>query len=176
MSDRLMTYDELATFLGRTPEAARQLVKRKRWRRVTGNDGKARITVPFEAVEELEASRAGDPATTAPAAARATPDRPPADRPDVIAVLTGHISRLERELETARQRTEALEKDRDAALTRSADRDLIAVQLDALRAVLDAEKARTEEWKAVADRFASQAERLTAAEARRGWWPWRRRA
>jgi hypothetical protein len=65
------------------------------------------------------------------------------------------------------------------------------VQIAGLQAVLDAEKklhagtldrvaeekARIEEWKAVADRFASQAERLTeAAESRRGWWPWKRRA
>jgi hypothetical protein len=56
------------------------------------------------------------------------------------------------------------------------DRDLIAVQLDALRAVLEAEKQRTDEWKAVADRFAGQAEKLVEADARRGWWPWRRRA
>jgi hypothetical protein len=65
------------------------------------------------------------------------------------------------------------------------------VQIAGLQAVLDAEKKlhagaldrvaeeklRIEEWKAVADRFASQAERLVeAAEARRGWWPWKRRA
>jgi hypothetical protein len=172
-----MTYDELATFLGRTPEAARQLTKRKRWRRVTGNDGKARVSVPFDSLQELEANRPDDPATTARPATKPTPEQPPADRPDVISVLTGHISRLERELELLRQRSEGLEKERDAALAKGADRDLIAAQVDALRAVLDAEKQRTEEWKAVADRFALQAEKLVeAAEARRGWWPFRRTA
>jgi hypothetical protein len=65
------------------------------------------------------------------------------------------------------------------------------VQIAGLQAVLNAEKKlhagaldrvaeeklRIEEWKAVANRFASQAERLTeAAEARRGWWLWRKRA
>jgi hypothetical protein len=201
MTDRLMTYDELAAFLGRTPEAARQLAKRKRWRRVTGNDGKARVTVPIETVEEVEANRAADPATTSPAAPRSSPERPAADRPDVIAVLTGHISRLERELETARQRAEGLERDRDAALARGADRDAIAAQVDALRSVLDVERkvteevrqradeaqARTDEVKAERDRWVGAAEaaqariaELTAKaaelEARRGWWPFRRRA
>jgi hypothetical protein len=87
-----------------------------------------------------------------------------------VTVLSSHIKRLESELE-------AMKEERDAALARGADRDVIAVQLDALRAVLDAEKQRTDEWKAVADRFATQAEKLAeAAEARRGWWPFRRRA
>ncbi len=46
---------------------------------------------------------------------------------------------------------------------KAAERDVLAVKV--------------EEWKAVADRFATQAEKLAeAAEARRGWWPWRRRA
>jgi hypothetical protein len=63
-------------------------------------------------------------------------------------------------------------------------RDAIAAQVEALNTVLAverertaAEQARVEEWKAVADRFATQAEKLTeAAEARRGWWPFRQRA
>ena len=41
----------------------------------------------------------------------------------------------------------------------------------ALTAVVAAEKQRSEEWKAVADRFALQAEALAA---RRSWWPFRR--
>jgi hypothetical protein len=46
-----------------------------------------------------------------------------------------------------------------------------------LEALLDAERQRVEEWKAVADRFASQVEQLTAAVAtRRSWWPWKRSA
>ena len=51
MTDRQMTYDALASALGKTPDAARQLVKRKRWRRTIGNDGKARITVPDDELQ-----------------------------------------------------------------------------------------------------------------------------
>jgi hypothetical protein len=39
---------------------------------------------------------------------------------------------------------------------------------------LEAERARVEEWKAVADRFAAQTEQVLAAQARRSWWPWKR--
>jgi hypothetical protein len=75
-----------------------------------------------------------------------------------LTVLQGHIERLESELADAKER--------------AADRDVVASQLEALRAVLDLERQRTEEWKSVADRFAQQAERLAA----RRWWPFRRSA
>src|SRR4051794_5788298 len=41
VTDRLMTYDELAEALGRSGEAVRALVIRKRWRRTLENDGRA---------------------------------------------------------------------------------------------------------------------------------------
>ncbi len=43
-----LTYDEIATWLGIERESARQQVKRKRWARQNGNDGKVRIAVPEE--------------------------------------------------------------------------------------------------------------------------------
>jgi hypothetical protein len=43
-----MTYDEMATALGITPESARRLVTRRKWPRKIGSDGKARIAVPAE--------------------------------------------------------------------------------------------------------------------------------
>src|SRR4051812_33760610 len=51
MDERTFTYDELAMALGKSHEATRAMCIRKRWRRTIGNDGKARITVPVEAVE-----------------------------------------------------------------------------------------------------------------------------
>jgi cell division protein FtsB len=182
MSDtKWLTYAEIAEALGIGGDSARNLVRRKRWPRQPGNDGLTRVGVP---VEHLEAAK--DDAATNP------PIDPPndggADGTSVIAVLTQHINRLETEIENLKQEREVerselkaeiigLKSERDAALARGADRDVIAMQLEALRTVLDAEKQRTEEWKAVADRFASQAETLAeAARARRGWWPWRRSA
>jgi hypothetical protein len=40
-----LTYADLAARLGRSEDAAKSLAKRKRWKRSTGNDGLARITI-----------------------------------------------------------------------------------------------------------------------------------
>jgi hypothetical protein len=228
---RFLTYDEIASAFGINRESARQLVARKRWARRKGNDGKARIEVPSDALE----------------ATRTDPDPPhhPADdtgadplhdplhplqNTGVIAVLSRQIERLEADLiaskeelvlvkaerdaecaiaaqvnvlkaqleaeqrrgaelreerqrelgtvrEEARQNAEALKQERDTALSRASDRDALSVQLEALNAVLAVERSRVEEWKAVADRFASQVEKMAAPERQhRSWWPWRRSA
>src|SRR5919199_6734864 len=83
-----MTYEELAAALGRSPEAVRQLAKRKRWRRIIGNDGKARVVVP---VEYLDMARPPDVPRSSD---RTTPERPPTDRPDADAELTGDARTL----------------------------------------------------------------------------------
>ena len=175
MSDvRWLTYDEMAQELRITRESARQLTIRKRWPRQKGNDGKARIGVPEDALTSDDTS-----AVTPPALSEATSSDPSNDA-SPIRVLLRHIERLERELETtrdeARRNAEALKEERDAALTRASDRDSLAIQLDALNAVLVVERSRVEEWKAVADRFASQVERMAVLERRRSWWSWRRSA
>jgi hypothetical protein len=163
-----LTYDELAARLGIERESARQQVKRKRWARQNGNDGKVRIAVPEEALSTK--SEPGTEGGTDPVPEPVPhPGQGPVLEPGLSAVLSRHIERLEAQLEDALKRV----ADRDQI---AAQRDLISAQVDALRSMLDTEKQRTEEWKAVADRFATQAENLTAAQAQRGWWPWRRRA
>jgi hypothetical protein len=67
---------------------------------------------------------------------------------------------LDTDLRQARAKIEALTVD--------------AGRVKALDALLENERQRVEEWKAVADRWAVQAERLS--EQRRPWWPWRRSA
>lgn len=51
MSTISLTYDELAERLGITGASARNLVRRRKWKRVPGNDGKARIAVPEDEIE-----------------------------------------------------------------------------------------------------------------------------
>jgi flagellar hook-basal body complex protein FliE len=178
-----MDCDTLAERLGIERESARQRANRGQWARRKDNTGKMQVGVPAEVLE---------------APPERLPDRPsdrvhehghePDATTDVNAVLTRHIERLEQALETAQEKSEALERERDDAraelrATEKA-RDALSAQVEALNTVLAIERERTageqarvEEWKAVADRFASQAERLTeAAESRRGWWPWKRRA
>jgi hypothetical protein len=202
IEERTLTYDELAALLRRSPEATRQLVRRRRWRRTLGNDGKMRVSVPVEALEAEEATEGADVAPTgdetAPVLALVSPLHSGDVAPDVGAILSAHIRHLEVELEALREDRDALMSERDAA--QAAERAL-ALQLAALQATLGAERAllsverervadekrraeecvvverqRVEEWKAVADRFATQAEKLAAAQMRRSWWPWRRSA
>ena len=49
MSDvQSMTYAELAAALGIGADSARNLLRRRRWHRIAGNDGMARIAVPVD--------------------------------------------------------------------------------------------------------------------------------
>jgi hypothetical protein len=103
MSIRMMTYDELASALGITPDSARRLVARKKWQRSPGNDGRARIHVPPDAL----------------------PDSPPDVRDDKqpskadeltiqIVKLEGEIQALKSVLDIERQRSTEIREDRDA--------------------------------------------------------------
>lgn len=164
---RWMTYDELAAALGITPDSARRLVARKKWPRKAGNDGRARIGVPAERIPDRPPVGAPDEIPDD------TPDSPADARDDitpVIRVLSQHIERLEKELESVRA-------ERDIERARAADLALKAAQVDALNAVLDAEKKRAEEIGNDRDRWAAQAERLSLpapTQAKRGWWPFRK--
>lgn len=46
MADEVLTYVELAERLGVKPDSARKLVRRRRWKRIQGNDGIVRTVVP----------------------------------------------------------------------------------------------------------------------------------
>jgi hypothetical protein len=153
-----LTYAELADRLGIEREAARQLVKRRRWMKWKGNDGQVRISVPEEAVGAR--SETGLPPGDEPGTDRIA--EPVVDRaePGVLQVLSRHIERLEQALESAQKRANDLERERDEARTEAKAQAVIAAQVNALQAVLSAERQRVEEWKSVADRFAAQAEAL----------------
>lgn len=157
---RLMTYDEIADALGIARESARQLVIRKRWSRSKGNDGKARIAVPLEALpsestsdtpynagEGAEAITPSDMAVEAPLSTGAATG----DVTAVVTALTRHIERLEQDLVAVRER--------------AAERDVLAGQVEALNAVLIEVRADRDRW-----------HHLAVQPERKGWWPWRRSA
>ena len=56
---RWMTYDELAEVRGIRRIAAVRLVQRYKWRRQAGNDGRARVLVPYDAAQKVRGSDAG---------------------------------------------------------------------------------------------------------------------
>jgi hypothetical protein len=49
---RIMTYRELATALGIGEESAQRRAQRRKWRRMRGNDGKARVAVPLSVIPD----------------------------------------------------------------------------------------------------------------------------
>jgi hypothetical protein len=177
-----MDYDTLAERLGIERESARQRAKRGQWARRKDNMGKMQVGVPAEVLE----SPLERPAERPPDRGREH-DHEPDSTTDMSAVLTRHIERQELAHKAVQDKAEVLEREREdvRAELRAVEkaRDTLAAQVDALNTILAverertaAERARVEEWKAVADRFATQAEKLAAAQLRRSWWPWRRSA
>lgn len=153
-----LTYDELAERLGIERESARTLVKRKRWARRPGNDGKVRIGVPDDCLEGRDVP--GDDPRNDPGHVPPTdPVQPPAPTPDhvpaVIEALTRHIERLEAQVEAAQSRV----ADRDAV---AVERDLLAAQVEALRGALDAAGQDRDRWHDLATR--------TPEPTPRPWW------
>lgn len=151
---RLLSYDEIAVAFGITRESARQLVIRKRWARTRGNDNKARIQVPIEA---LDTGRPSDDTGRYPSGDTGqitshSTGQDPSESPSALAVasvLSRHIERLEGEL-----------SDTKAAL--DAER-AIAAQVEALRSVLEVERARMNAAEQDRDRWYAEAQQDRAA-------------
>lgn len=104
-----LTYHEIASVRGISLASARKYAQKKRWPRVLGNDGQARVQVPDDA--EIAATVKDTPIPT---------DSPTVD-PILVATLETQISGLKELVESERRRADAeqrraadLEKDRDA--------------------------------------------------------------
>src|SRR3954454_13222231 len=98
-----MTYAEFAEAIGRSLPAARAICIRKNWRRIVGNDGKARVAIPLDVLEKPRKPRsrpAAQPEGDSDVRAEAQPDTQPHDDAEdlseglsVIALLRGQIAR-----------------------------------------------------------------------------------
>ena len=166
MSDvTLLTYDELARALRITRESARQLVIRKHWGRRKGNDGKARIEVPTEALpvsatSERTFHRTSDDTSDATGANPSdNTGQGTCDDTSAIEVLTRHIERIERELKD-------VAAERDGLRERAAERDVLAAQIEGLRAVLDVERRQAGELRRERDHALERISRHVADLAR----------
>ena len=91
---RWMTYDELAAMRGIKRIGAVRLVQRYKWRRQAGNDGRARVLVPRDALQPVRGTDAG---TTLAGA---------------LAALEDAVSGLREQLDVANARAERVEADR----------------------------------------------------------------
>jgi hypothetical protein len=154
-----LTYDEIAERLGMGRESARTLVKRKRWARQQGNDGRARIGVPLEEIASRQ-DQSGERSPERPE--EQSPERSEERTGEVLAVLTRHIERLEAQLNEAHKRAadrDEIATQRDAIRT---ERDVVTAQVEALRAALTAAEQDRDRW------------HHAATNQPRRWWQWRR--
>ena len=149
--------NEAARRLRVTPTAIRNRIKRGTLQtKPNGNFGKlVRVPLPVTLTpdEPVTGTVSATVTDTVPNAVTLTVT-------EAVSVLSRHIERLEAQLDEALKRA----ADRDEI---AVERDALAAQIEALKVVLGIEKQRTEEWKAVADRFAQRAEKLAS---RKPWW------
>ena len=163
-----LTYPELAARLGRSEDAVKSLVKRKRWRRSIGNDGLARITLDdAELADMANPDRRGvgrPPSNSTWAKATEPRSNPVHDLQAKLAVAEALAAERKETLDKQRQQLEALSRDLTSARELAAAVDPLRSTVEALRAALDAEKHRLAEIRDDRDRWQA------AAAARRPWW------
>lgn len=110
MTTQTVTYAELAARLGITEDSAKRLVRRRKWPRKAGNDGKMRIDVPVDRLVVTPDS----PEDTPPVSPPVSPEgRPGDDSAVTIARLEAEISGLKALVEAERARADATATDRD---------------------------------------------------------------
>lgn len=179
MDTKSLTYAELGEALGITAASAKRLSNRRKWAKVQGNDGLARVIVPVERLNAPRPAPGGNPSNEPGAASgddpRGAPGDDPEDAPEgvsgdaraLIAVLESRVSELQGHL-----------AERDSEL-----RDLRskAARVEALEVRLETEKHRAEEVLALQlqrlEEIRQERDRWhAAATERRSWWPWRRTA
>jgi hypothetical protein len=159
-----LTYAELAEVLRITPASANKLARRRRWPRVPGNDGKARVSVPEDALVPRD-----NPPVRPPDGPPPSPlDVPPVSPPDNNQVheLQALVAKLERELAGVSGELTGVREALDEARARAGAAEARSSELST-----DLAAARTATTKAIAA-YAALAEPLEALAAHRAkpWW------
>jgi hypothetical protein len=136
----MLTFDELAARLGQREASVRRMVRRKRWRKAAGNDGKARIYVPLAALPEgrPHGKPAGEPEGNGADKPEGQPDGEPYGSAAPVAILARHVERLEAEIERLRT---ALDAER-----------AVGQQVASLQTALTLLEAERDKWCALANR------------------------
>ena len=116
MTDRWLTYHELAEALGCSFVAAKSRAKRARWRRQTGNDGLARVLLPEGT--ELRPVRPRTATGSAPGPTpRTAAESAPGSHPRTETELLARLERLQAELMDAVRKLGAAEGELTALKT-----------------------------------------------------------
>lgn len=108
MDDKLMTYAEMAEAFEIKLSSAKKLAQRKKWPRVLGNDGLAKVRVPISAVSGARgAERVADDLE------EMSPPVSPHNA-EFLDALRGQVEAERRRADAAEARIKDLEADRDA--------------------------------------------------------------
>jgi hypothetical protein len=158
-----LTYAELAKALKITAASANKLARRKRWPRVPGNDGKARVSVPEDALVRRDVP----PDSPPPSPLDVPPVSPPDNQVHALLVL---VARLEGELAGKAEALSHASARADAAEARADAADARLERQGAQHAAdLAAELARTDKAFTALSALAEQLDVL-AAERAKPWW------
>lgn len=111
MSDLFLTYSELAEKLGIKVDSAKKLAQRRKWARIVGNDGFARVKVPPDAVPAHVVGVVPQDVVTP-----IVPDLSPrvAHLEGLVEGLKGQLQAEKKRADAAEARTRDVEGDRDA--------------------------------------------------------------
>jgi hypothetical protein len=139
METKSLTYDELGQALGITPASAKRLAIRRKWPKAPGNDGRTRVTVPLERLENPKRPANDDTSDITADDTSADTREVSGDITQVVNILSQHIAKLEQELGEVRDR--------------ASDRDILEGQLEGLKTVLEVERRRSEELRVERDRL-----------------------
>jgi hypothetical protein len=138
---RWMTYDELAAMRGIKRIGAVRLVQRYKWRRQAGNDGRARVLVPHDALQPVRGTDAGTsaPEPIAPTSAGSAAENDAGTLlAGALAALEGAVAGLREQLDAANGRAERAESavatDRAEVAAERAKADALRERVDDLQA------------------------------------------
>ena len=164
---RVMTYAEIAAAFGIARDSARRLVRRKGWTRTKGNDGTARIEIPLDALpvpSDPDPAPRDDPRDSPEDSPRNGSDH----SPDMVQVLVRVVDQLQNEIDRLQAGVPELR-------AKAQDRDILAVEVEALRFALEIEKQKAEEVLA-AERRRIEELSATLAETQNERDAWRQQA
>jgi hypothetical protein len=170
MTTLRLTYEELAERTQRSPEGARMLARRRRWRIEHGNDGKARVIVEEADLVVRSPGHTGErPAEQPPGRSQNNHAERPLGQPDE----DGFAAQLAEALASAEHWRSAAEQARADAIRANADREAVRAMaksdVEAAARIAEAEisAARME---VIAKNELIVELKAMLAEARRPWW------
>ena len=165
-ASRWLTYDDMGSALGITPESAKRLAMRRKWPRRQGNDGRALVAVPEDRIADAATYGALDDSTggDTPGATDVVAGDSGGDARALLTYLERRVEELTEELADARTEVRGARFEAENLRTRAGQVDvltaLVAAERDhnselrtELMALVEAERAHLAEVRAERDRL-----------------------